>query len=80
MIITRYARCRAIEVAFSDAKTCPACIDMIVRLRRVLIGVQFRRDVPRQCPRRNPRHTAGLGRGSRPTAKVKFKNPRATFE
>jgi hypothetical protein len=42
------ARSRRDKAPWYATKTRPAYIDMIVKLRRVLIAAQFRPDVPRQ--------------------------------
>jgi hypothetical protein len=42
------ARSRRDRAPWYTTKACPSYIDMIVKLRRVLIAAQFRPEVPRQ--------------------------------
>jgi hypothetical protein len=68
--ITRDRRDRAPWYA---TKTCPAYIDMIVKLRRILIAVQISPgSAPPAHPRRNPRRPPSLGPGSSMIAKVEL--------
>ena len=53
-------------------KTCPAYIDMIVKLRRILIAAQFHPGDTRQPTPRDKRRPPGLGPGSGLIAKVEI--------
>jgi hypothetical protein len=60
------ARDRRGRAPWYAAKTCPACIDMITKLRRVLIAAQFHPGVPASPPPKKSTPSAWPGPRQQP--------------